>query len=66
MEENELFINCEISNLENRRTVHVKMFMFNKKHLCEKNINNMNTRLHDGSIFKLTHPNGEIMAWRLS
>ena len=59
MDENDLLINCKVSNLESRRKVHVRNFMFNKKHLCEENVNNINTRLHDGPVFKITHPNGE-------
>ena len=58
MDENELFIECKISNLENRRKVHIRNFLFNKKELCE-NDNNINTRLHDGPVFKVIHPNVE-------
>ena len=61
MEENELFINCKLSNLENRRKVHVRNYMFNKQHLCKENVHNINSRLHDGPVFKITHPNGEII-----
>ena len=54
-----MFINCKISNLESRRKVHVRNFMFSKTHLCDENVNNINTRLHDGPVFRITHPNGE-------
>ena len=57
MEEIKLFANCKISNLGNRRKVHVRNFMLNKKHLCDENVNNINTRLHNGPIFKTCHPN---------
>ena len=57
MDDNELFVNCKISNLENRRKVHTRNYLFNKKEKCE--INNINTRLHDGPIFKVIHLNVE-------
>ena len=53
MDENDLFTNCKISNLENRRKVHVRNVMFNKKHSCTENVNYIYTRLHDGPIFKI-------------
>ena len=43
-EENELCIDCKISDLENRRKVHVRNFMVNNKNFCEQNVNNINTR----------------------
>ena len=59
LDENELFVNCKVANLENRRKVHVRNFMFTKRYLCDENANNINTRLHDGPVFKIPHPNGE-------
>ena len=61
MDENELFIKCNLSSLHVRRQVHLRNFMFKMK----KNENNMiinedmniSTRLHDGPVFKVTHPN---------
>ena len=58
MDDDELFINCKISSLENRRKVHTRNYLFNKKEYCE-NVNNINTRLHDGPVFKVIHPNVE-------
>ena len=55
MDDNELFVNCKIFNLENRRKVHTRNYLFNKKEKCE--INDFNTRLHDGPIFKVIHLN---------
>ena len=55
IDEDELYIKCKISNLENRRKVHIRNFMFGKKEFCENNIN-VNTRLHDGPVFKVIHP----------
>ena len=45
MDNNELQITCKISILENRRKVHTKNFLFEKK--------------EDGSVLKVLHPNVE-------
>ena len=58
LNDEELFINCKLSSLENRRKVHTRNYLFNKKDQCENN-NNINTRLHDGPVFKVIHPNVE-------
>ena len=58
MNDDELLNNCKLSSLENRRKVHTRNYLFNKKDMCE-NINNINTRLHDGPVFKVIHPNVE-------
>ena len=58
MNDNELFVNCKLSSLENRRKVHTRNYLFNKKDLCERDTN-INTRLHDGPVFKVIHPNVE-------
>ena len=57
MDDEDLFVNCKISKLENRRKVHTRNYLFNKKEKCD--INNINTRLHDGPTFKVIHPNVE-------
>ena len=61
-DENELYIKCNISKLDVRRKVHLRNFMFkNKNDVVNMVINdlNINTRLHDGPVFKVTHPNSE-------
>ena len=54
----ELFINCKLSSLENRRKAHTRIFVFNKKDICDNN-NKINTRLHDGPVFKVIDPKVE-------
>ena len=62
-DEHELFIKCNLSDLNARRQVHLRNFMFKSK--CNDNmlVDNetiqVNTRLHDGPVFKVTHPNSE-------
>ena len=63
MDEDELYIKCNLSKLENRRKVHLRNFMF-KIQSIESNLMNtddviVNTRLHDGPVFKVTHPNSK-------
>ena len=58
MDDDELFIKCKLSSLENRRKVHTRNYLFSKKNLC-KNENEQNTRLHDGPVFKVIYPNIE-------
>ena len=58
IDEDDLYINCKISALENRRKVHTRNYLYNKKKYCE-NVENINTRLHDGPVFKVIHPNIE-------
>ena len=57
--EEELYVKCKVSKLEVRRKVHLRNFMFKNKNKCIVNENNINTRLHDGPVFKDTHPNSE-------
>ena len=60
--ENDLLTLCNISNLENRRIVHLRNFLFNKKHLCIST-ENMNdriiTRSISGPTFNINKPNCE-------
>ena len=63
LEEKELYINCNLSTLNVRRKVHLRNFMFKLKNseiYLENNDDvHVNTRLHDGPVFKVTHPNSE-------
>ena len=58
----ELFNYCNISNLGNRRIVHLRNFLFNRKHLCE-NVDdteyNICTRSKSGPHFYVNKPNCE-------
>ena len=61
LDENELYVKCNLSSLETRRKVHLRNDMFKLK---EDNINcvdndDINTRLHDGPVFSITHPKSE-------
>ena len=38
--------------------MHPRNYLYNKKEYCE-NVENINTRLHDGPVFKVIHPNIE-------
>ena len=60
---NEFYNKCNISSLENRRTVHSRNVMFKNKKLC-KDINNDNdynivTRSNDGPTSNILKPNCE-------
>ena len=60
--ESELLIQCNISNLENRRLVHLRNFMFNRKHLCktyDESLERISTRANDGPMFDIIKPNCE-------
>ena len=63
MKDNELLVKCNLSNLNLRRQVHLRNFMFkmkeNENHLVTNEEVNISTRLHDGPVFKVTHPNSE-------
>ena len=63
LDEEELYVKCNLSKLEIRRTVHLRNFMFSLKKKNCKIVDNseisINTRLHDGPVFKVTHPNSE-------
>ena len=60
----ELHRKCNLSELDIRRRVHLRNYMYEIKNI-DTNImdnseeNNINTRLHDGPVFKVTHPNSE-------
>ena len=62
LDENELYIKCNLADLIVRRQVHLRNDMFKIKGI-EKKLNNseiqINTRLHDGPVFNVTHPNSE-------
>ena len=65
LEEDELYIKCKLSKLEIRRKVHLRNFMFKmKKKNCNLVDNTgmpVHTRLHDGPVFKVTHPNSDLI-----
>ena len=62
IDESDLLKSSNLSNLRNRRTVHLRNFLFNRKHLCET-IENRNeqicTRNNDGPLFHIEKPNCE-------
>ena len=60
IEENDLFSLANISNLENRRKVHLRNFMYRNKEKCIiKNENCIETRCNSGPTFKVDKPNCE-------
>ena len=60
IEEKDLYKECKISNLENRRTVHLRNFMFkNKKKCIESQENIIVTRENAGPKFNVLKPNCE-------
>ena len=63
MNENELHTKCNLSELKFRRTAHLRNYMFKIKNVTRHIVNNdnitINTRLHDGPVFKVAHPNSE-------
>ena len=61
LDENELFNLCKLSNLDTRRHVHLRHYMFNSKNKCIKEHHKVNTRLHDGPVFDIPKPNNDIM-----
>ena len=57
-----LLIQCNISDLDNRRLVHLRNFMFNRKLLCKPRdelSNRACTRSNDGPLFDIKKPNCE-------
>ena len=63
LDENELYVKCNLSNLNVRRQVHLRNFILRLKQNGSNMVNNENlnisTRLRDGPVFKVTHPNSE-------
>ena len=60
IEDNDLFNLANISNLENRRKVHLRNFMYRNKEKCvTKEENTITTRLNSGPTFKVKKPNCE-------
>ena len=63
LNENELHVKCNLSTLNVRRQVHLRNFMYKvkkeKSNLVNNDATNINTRLHDGPVFKVTHPNSD-------
>ena len=64
LNDDEINIKCNLSELDIRRRVHLRNYMYkikgNESNLVVNNDeNNINTRLHDGPVFKVTHPNSE-------
>ena len=60
IEDNDLFNLAKISNLENRRKVHLRNFMYRNKEKCVvKKENSIITRCNSGPTFKTIKPNCE-------
>ena len=62
-DENELYSKCNLAELSIRRQVHLRNYMFKIKR-NENNLNTnddvtVNTRLYDGPVFNVIHPNSE-------
>ena len=60
--EQDVFKQCNISNLDNRRHVHLRNFMYNRKNLCQKTMEDENricTRANAGPLFEIEKPNCE-------
>ena len=59
LDENELYVKYNLSNLNVRRQVHLRNFMFRLKKIESNMVNNENlnisTRVHDGPVFKVTY-----------
>ena len=59
-----MYTKCNLAELSNRRKVHLRNYMFKIKN-DKNNLNiineeiHMSTRLHDGPVFNVTHPNSE-------
>ena len=62
LSEEMVLFQCKISNLDNRRHVHLRNFMYNRKYLCHNNFNDDNricTRSNAGPTFDVIKPNCE-------
>ena len=59
IDDTELHNLCNVSDLETGRTVRLRNYMFKNNKNCIINDNNINTRLHDGPVFKVIRPNSE-------
>ena len=63
LDESELYIKCNLSNLKTRRQVYLRNYQFKIKDNDSKLVDNykvhINTRLPDGPVSKVTHPNSE-------
>ena len=62
MNDQKIFYLCKISNLDDRRIVHLRNVMYNRKHLCQ--ITNDDeyiicTRSQAGPLFNVLKPNCE-------
>ena len=60
LDEKELFRFCKLSNLETRRQVHLRNYMFNNKSKYVQENHLVNTRLYDGPVFNVNKPNNDI------
>ena len=60
LDKKELFKLCKLSNLDTRRHVHLRNYMFNNKNKYVKENHLVNTRLHDGPVFNIPKPNNDI------
>ena len=61
LEEKDLFIACKLSNLDTRRHVHLRNYMFNNKSKYIRGSHSINTRLFDGPVFDVPKPNNDII-----
>ena len=61
LDDTEIFKMCKLSNLDTRRHVHLRNYMFNNKKKYVKEDNPVNTRLHDGPVFDVPKPINDII-----
>ena len=59
--ENELYHTCKLSDLDSRRHVHLRNYMFNNQNKYIKENHSVNTRLNDGPVFEVPKPNNDII-----
>ena len=63
LEEQDLYVNCNLSKLSVSRQVHLRNFMYKIKDIEDnillKDDVQMDTILHDGPVFKISHPKNE-------
>ena len=61
LDENDLFNMFKSSNLDTRRHVHLRNYMFNNKRKYVKETHSISTRLNDGPVFAIPKPNSDII-----
>ena len=60
LNENELYCACKLSDLDTRRHVHLRNYMYNNQSKYIKEHHSINTRMNDGPVFEVQKPNNDI------